>query len=251
MVNKLSPVQGKDTPITPATQTKRRLESYDITSTADTLALAKDLANFIKENNLFHSIQGKEYVAVEGWQYAGARLGILPVVVSVEKSFGNGQEEIKYTCKVNLLNLRTAQIIGCGYALCSSKEPGKKGFQEFAIASMAQTRAIGKAYRSILAWIIKAAGYEPTPAEEMDYLPSEPKQAPQKEVKPKEEKQTPVTVLATAEQKEAILNCLIHDCFSEHDRSTIKSNIHTLSKERAQQMITNMRNHLQEYFIQA
>ena len=39
---------------------------------------------------------------------------------------------------------------------------------------MAQTRAIGKAYRNILAWIIRAAGYEPTPAEEMDYMTKSP-----------------------------------------------------------------------------
>jgi hypothetical protein len=34
---------------------------------------------------------------------------------------------------------------------------------------MAQTRAIGKAYRNLLAWLMKAAGFEATPAEEMDF----------------------------------------------------------------------------------
>ena len=33
--------------------------------------------------------------------------------------------------------------------------------------SMAQTRALGKAYRMALGWIMKMAGYEATPAEEM------------------------------------------------------------------------------------
>ena len=33
---------------------------------------------------------------------------------------------------------------------------------------MAQTRAVGKAYRNILSWIVKMAGYEATPAEEID-----------------------------------------------------------------------------------
>ena len=32
---------------------------------------------------------------------------------------------------------------------------------------MAQTRALGKAYRMALSWIVKMADYEPTPAEEM------------------------------------------------------------------------------------
>ena len=38
---------------------------------------------------------------------------------------------------------------------------------------MAQTRAIGKAYRNLLAWLMKAAGFEATPAEEMDFTPAE------------------------------------------------------------------------------
>jgi hypothetical protein len=40
---------------------------------------------------------------------------------------------------------------------------------------MAQTRAIGKAYRNLLAWLMKAAGFEATPAEEMDFQHDEPK----------------------------------------------------------------------------
>jgi hypothetical protein len=38
---------------------------------------------------------------------------------------------------------------------------------------MAQTRAIGKAYRNLLAWLMKAAGFEATPAEEMDFAKEE------------------------------------------------------------------------------
>jgi hypothetical protein len=146
---------------------KSRIESYDIAKSDETMHLAVDLAKFIKENRLFQNIQGKEYVNVEGWQYAGSRLGILPVVEQVTNM--STDTELKYQAKVNLLNLRTEQVVGAGFAICSNKEQGKKYYQEFAIASMAQTRAIGKAYRNALAWIIRAAGYEPTPAEEMDY----------------------------------------------------------------------------------
>jgi hypothetical protein len=149
---------------------KKKVESYDISKSDETMYLAVDLAKFIKENKLFHNIQGKEYVNVEGWQYAGSRLGILPVVKELTNI--SDEHELKYQAKVELLNLRTEQIIGSGFAICSNKESGKKYYQEFAIASMAQTRAIGKAYRNILAWIIRAAGYEPTPAEEMDYMSS-------------------------------------------------------------------------------
>jgi hypothetical protein len=40
---------------------------------------------------------------------------------------------------------------------------------------MAQTRAVGKAFRNQLAWLMKAAGFEATPAEEMDFVHEEKK----------------------------------------------------------------------------
>lgn len=148
---------------------KRVVESYDISNSSETLHLAQDLAKFIRENRLAMQIQGKDYVNVEGWQYAGARLGIFPVIEDVKRIQAN-DDELKYQAHVKLINLKTDTIVGSGFAICSNRESGKRYYQEFAIASMAQTRAIGKAYRNILAWIIRAAGYEPTPAEEMDFL---------------------------------------------------------------------------------
>ena len=146
---------------------KTKIESYDISRSDETLHLATDLAKFIKENKLTTTVQGKEFVNVEGWQYAGSRLGIVPIVDHVINV--SNDQEIKYQAKVTLFDMRSGHTVGAGFAICSSKEQGKKFYQEFAIMSMAQTRAIGKAYRNILAWIIRAAGYEPTPAEEMEY----------------------------------------------------------------------------------
>ena len=60
-----------------------RAESYDIAKSDETFDLAKDLAKFIKENKLTTQVQGKEFVNVEGWQYAGSRLGIVPIVEHV------------------------------------------------------------------------------------------------------------------------------------------------------------------------
>ncbi len=142
----------------------------EITSAADTKYLADDLARFIRENKLFNNIQGKEFVNVEGWQYAGSRLGILPTVEALERIHTSDDKEIAYMCRVVLYDLHRGVNVGSGHAFCSNKEHTKKSYQEYAIASMAQTRAIGKAYRNILAWIIRAAGYQPTPAEEMDQI---------------------------------------------------------------------------------
>jgi hypothetical protein len=146
------------------------LQSYELSTAGHTKALATELATFIRENGLSMQLQGradKNYVNVEGWQYAGSLLSIVPIVEHLS-NYSN-EAETKYEAKVTLLDLKTGQTVGAGFAICSNKESGKKFYQEFAIASMAQTRAIGKAYRNVLAWIIRAAGYEATPAEEMDY----------------------------------------------------------------------------------
>jgi hypothetical protein len=153
--------------LVPINQNARTSQPFDISNAEDTRYLAADLSKFILENKLFHDIQGKNYVNVEGWQYAGTRLGILPKVEDLSRLPSAVPTEIRYQAKVELIDLRNGHIVGSGYAICSNGEPSKKYYQEYAIASMAQTRAVGKAYRTILSWIIKAAGYEPTPAEEM------------------------------------------------------------------------------------
>lgn len=134
----------------------------------DMLYLANDLAKFIKDNKLTSEVQSKTFVNVEGWAYAASRLGYMPLVVNCRNVGSLVDGELKYEAQVNLVHLATQQVVGAGWAVCSNKEQGKKFYQEFAISSMAQTRATGKACRNILGWVMKAAGYEATPAEEME-----------------------------------------------------------------------------------
>ncbi|TXK37893.1 hypothetical protein FVR03_14620 [Pontibacter qinzhouensis] len=240
----------KDTSV----QRKPKVESYDIAKSDETLHLAVDLAKFIKENKLYQNIQGKEYVNVEGWQYAGSRLGILPVVEHVVNI--STDDEIKYQAKVNLLDLRSQQVVGAGFAICSNREQGKKYYQEFAIASMAQTRAIGKAYRNILAWIIRAAGYEPTPVEEMDYagnesakvaVPTEKKAtmkaapATAATTEPAEAEKTPGVRYASAKQKEEIIRLLNNPVITRQEKTKMLLNINRLDEERAAQAIEKLK----------
>ena len=242
---------------------KSKIESYDIAKSDETMHLAIDLAKFIKENKLYQNIQGKEYVNVEGWQYAGSRLGILPVVEHVINV--STDTELKYQAKVNLLNLRTEQVVGAGFAICSNKEQGKKFYQEFAIASMAQTRAIGKAYRNILAWIIRAAGYEPTPAEEMEYTGNvhDAKPEPQTAAAPAkpviqavpEEAAQPVAAeapvsngikYASAKQKEEIIRLLNNPVITRQEKTKMLLNINKLDEERAVQAIAKLKKVIEE-----
>ena len=257
------------------TVSKKVIESYDIANSHETMHLAQDLARFIKENNLFHNIQGKAYVNVEGWQYAGARLGILPVIEELAH-VGCDDNEIKYQAKVKLMNIKTQQAIGSGFAICSNKESGKRNYQEFAIASMAQTRAIGKAYRNILAWIIRAAGYEPTPAEEMDYMvdkedmpatkngksqksksngaagshrPIENKvvtKTVNEEKKSEKDKEEVEQKLATVKQKTELLLLLNNKVITNEEKNKMIENINKLDIERADKAIEKLKKVIEE-----
>ncbi len=232
-----------------------KVASYDISRADETLSLATDLAKFIRENKLTHNVQGKEYVNVEGWQYAGSRLGIVPIVEQVIDMSHDG--EIKYNARVSLFDLRSQQTVGAGFAVCSNKENGKKFYAEYAIASMAQTRAIGKAYRNILAWIIRAAGYEPTPAEEMDYqtIPqpaAQPMEAPRAAAPTQPVMQvvapddTADVRYATAKQKEEIIRLLNNPVITRAEKTKMLLNINKLDDHRAQQSIDKLRQVIQE-----
>lgn len=141
-------------------------KQIDVNSPKQLVQGAVLVKQFVLDQNLFTNIKGKNYVNVEGWQFAGAIMGITPVVKSVEKI--EHSTEIKYRADVMLRrkNGDEVEVVGFGSAICSNKESSKKAFDEYAIASMAQTRAIGKAYRNSIGWLMKLAGYETTPAEE-------------------------------------------------------------------------------------
>ena len=245
--------------------THSRAQSYDISQSAETLDLASDLKQFIEANNLTTQVQGKAFVNVEGWQYAGSRLGIVPIVEFVTNH--SSDSEMKYEAKVTLYDLRHGVTVGAGFAVCSNKESGKKFYQEFAIMSMAQTRATGKAFRNVLAWIIRAAGYEPTPAEEMDYNSAQPvaaKPAVALSIAPADV--APGALLpiagsaeameaaalgipimyASAELKEQIIRLLNHPVITRPEKTKMLLNINRLDEERAQQAIAKLKSAIEE-----
>ena len=156
---------------------------YDLIKADDMLELSNQLAKLIKEKGLSSNIQGKQFVNVEGWQFAGASLGLMPIITETtdltRRGTEPGQVEIKYMAKCEVRNINTGQLVATGVAICSNYEHSKKRFDEYSILSMAQTRAIGKAYRNLLAWLMKAAGFEATPAEEMDFAVDTPKKPAQ------------------------------------------------------------------------
>ena len=139
------------------------MEIVKLTTLKEIQVFSGEVKKFIHENKLWTSIQGRPYVNVEGWQFMGGMLGITANVKELENQ--STDKEVKYRAVVELY--RGNQLVSSGVAICSNKEKGKQYFDEYAIASMCQTRAIGKAYRIYLGWIMKMAGFESTPLEEM------------------------------------------------------------------------------------
>lgn len=148
------------------------------------LSFAVQLKTFIVKQKLYTNIQGKNYVNVEGWQFAGGNMGIFPVVESCDRLDRDG--EVIYRTSVALYS--KDRIISRGFAVCSDQEANMKKrasrggkIDEYVIASMSQTRAEGKAYRLILGWLMKAAGYEGTPTEEVQEQQAAAKKATKSE----------------------------------------------------------------------
>lgn len=137
----------------------------DLSSMSQLASFSNQLKKFIVDRQLYSKIEGKNYVNIEGWQFAGAAIGMSPVIVKVDREQAPAGE-IRYRAEAELL--LKGERIGYGVAICSNLEGKRRKAPEYVIASMAQTRAIGKAFRNQLGWLMKMAGYEASPSEEMD-----------------------------------------------------------------------------------
>ena len=127
-------------------------------------AVAAELAKIINDRKLYTTISGRKFVQVEGWETLGAMLGVLPREVPPVLRHEDGT----YEAVVELVRVGDQAIIGRGSAICGIDEKTWANRPEYARRSMAITRATGKAYRLAFSWIMTLAGYQPTPAEEMD-----------------------------------------------------------------------------------
>jgi len=161
------------------------LTHYQLHNPQKSIEVAAILQKFVQEKKLTANIQGKQYPLVEAWQFAGSQLGLYPICTELKDI--STPDEIKYFAKVEVRRFEDDKLVSNGFAICSNKEYSKRKFDEYAIASMAQTRATGKSFRNLLAWLMKAAGFEATPAEEMDFATNVVTQDVTHEVPTKEE----------------------------------------------------------------
>jgi len=126
--------------------------------------IATQLAKIIKDRQLSTRIRDKDHVRVEGWTTLGAVLGVIP------RERNTLRTEQGFESYVELIRTSDGVVIGGASAICSWAEPRWSKADDYAVRSMAITRATGKAYRLGFSWIMVLAGYSPTPAEEMDQV---------------------------------------------------------------------------------
>jgi hypothetical protein len=110
-------------------------------------------------------IGGKQYLEFGDWQtlarFFGATVGVewTKPIERAGKLEGYEARAIVY---------QHGETISAAEASCMRAERNWKDRDEFAVKSMAQTRASAKALRNAFGWVAELAGYASTPAEEMD-----------------------------------------------------------------------------------
>lgn len=119
----------------------------------------------VQSQGFASNIQGRQHVNVEGWNGLGGLLG-LGVRVDFVRPFTDSTGATGYEAAVSIIR-GDGHVIGGAQSICTRAERTWRTRDDYAIYSMAQTRATGKAYRSALSWLMKMAGFEATPAEEM------------------------------------------------------------------------------------
>jgi hypothetical protein len=118
------------------------------------------LARVIRDRRLCVRIGRRDHVLVEGWTLLGSLLGVFPVTVWT-RPLENGWE-----ARVEARN-RAGEVFGSAESMCLVTEPRWRGAEEYAVRSMAATRATSKALRQPLGFVMQLAGFDPIPAEEI------------------------------------------------------------------------------------
>lgn len=137
-------------------------------------ALGRELRRIVVEHGLSQAIKrgAPHHIKVEAWQILGEMLGIYPVIVDTHDITTDGETEATWQAECQLID-RDGRVVGRGYSVCSQKEENWADRDEYAVMSMAQTRATGRAFRNRFGQIAKLAGYEATPLEEMPQVQEE------------------------------------------------------------------------------
>ncbi len=134
------------------------------------------LEGLLRKQKLVLRIRDSDHVLVEGWTLLGSMLGVFPVVVW-SRPVLQGEQWVGWEARVEA-RTRGGEVVGAAEAECLRDEKRWASADDYAIRSMAQTRAVSKALRGPLGFVIHIAGFNPTPAEEMHADAPRPEPAP-------------------------------------------------------------------------
>lgn len=127
---------------------------------------ATALAKVIDDQGLKTRIGNRYHINIEGWQTIGAMVGVFAVVVWSRPLYEDEGGVVGWEARAEARTLDN-KIVGAAEAECRRSESTWKNRDSYAIRSMAQTRAMSKALRGPLGFIVALAGYTATPEEEM------------------------------------------------------------------------------------
>lgn len=131
---------------------------------------AKELMRVVKEVGLSRKFGGdRPHLYAEAWQILGRFSGYHGLVDDPLEIVEEGKI-IGFKAQAHVLD-NDGREVSRATSYCMRDEPNWRNKPMFQLASMAQTRALSKAYRLDLGWVAVLAGYSPTPAEEMDDVP--------------------------------------------------------------------------------
>lgn len=133
---------------------------------AQATAIANQLKAVVSNAGLITKIGGKDYMNVEAWTTLGVLVGCTARTEWTKEVRDDAGNHVGWEAAVDVVNSH-GLVIGRAEAECLRSEKNWKGRDDYALKSMAQTRAMGKALRMPLGWIAVLAGYEATPSEEM------------------------------------------------------------------------------------
>lgn len=133
--------------------------------------VADALAGVIEKQKLYATISGKKHITVEGWTLLGSMLGVFPEIEWTRKTTdAKGADAWEARCVARTL---AGAVVGAREAMCSRSENRWKNADDYAVRSMAQTRATSAALAAPLRFIVVLAGFAGTPEAEMPHTASQ------------------------------------------------------------------------------
>ncbi len=147
--------------------------------------VADCLMKLVEEKQLYLTVGRRKHLYVEAWETLAHFYGITAKVTDVRPVIDEITGAAGFEATADAIHMPTGAVISSARSMCLNNEEnwnerpkyegsggqrrqiGVVAVPTFQLASMAQTRAVGKVLRNVLAFVVTLAGYQTTPAEEM------------------------------------------------------------------------------------